>query len=210
MGRVDRIGSIFKEGSMPANRFTPAILLLVFTFVPTVGCGSRSEVIEKLDPSSAERLANVPRGTNVVISCLMTEPVGELSLEDGSRELVRTTNAVAIEVPKEDLESLKGFGDAERIAVWGSNPNVQRMTPRLQAAILEAWETDPYREISIMLRFSPGTENTRELLENSGVFPRTVAGIVATVSTDATSVFRILQLQELETLELPRQLTPSR
>jgi len=195
---------------MPANRLTLAILLLVFTFVLAAGCGSRSEVIEKLDPSSAERLNNIPDGTKVVISCLMTKPVGDLSLEDGSRELVRTTNAVVIEVPKKDLESLKGFGDSERIAVWGSDPNVQRMTPRLQAAILEAWETDPFRELSVMLRFTPGTENARELLEKNDVFPRTVAGIVATVSADAASIFRILQLQELDTMELPRQLTPSR
>jgi hypothetical protein len=174
-----------------------------------LGCGSRSDVLEKMDPSSAERLAGLTEDMRVVLACKMPTLPETLKLPDGGRELARSGNAVLFEVPRLDLEGLEGFGDAEMISVWGEMKEVQKMDHELQKKNLEAWSEDPGRKLSMRARFKPGTQNLRAVLDGAGVKPRTVAGIVVTVTADCSGVLRMIQLPDLVTLSNPRELQPN-
>ena len=191
-----------------AKRVMPVFAVLVPVLLLT-GCGSRSEVIENLDPSSAQILMGVPPGMNVVLASRMEELPATLVLPAGGREITRSGSTVLFEVPREDVEKLEGFGDVLSMAVWGGTAHVDKMDHQLQSLLLESEDGETDAEFSVMARFAAGTENIGELLEAAGVQSRTTAGIVVTITTNAEGIFRMLQITELEILKNPRQLTPT-
>jgi hypothetical protein len=172
-------------------------------------CGSRSEVIESLDPSSAQILMGVPAGMNVVLACTMEELPETLELPEGGSEIARSGNSVLFEVPRDEVEKLKGFGSAQSMTVWGGAAHVKKMDHQLQSLLLDNEVSQEEAEFSIMARFAPGTEGINELLEAAGVQSRTTAGIVVTITANAHGIFRMLQINELEVLKNPRQLNPT-
>jgi hypothetical protein len=191
-----------------AKQVLPALAVLVSVLLLT-GCGPRSEVIESLDPSSAQILIGVPPGMNVVLACKLDPLPTTLELPAGGREIARSGNTVLFEVPRDNVEELKGFGDAVTMAVWGGTAHIKKMDHQLQSLLLESADSQKESEYSVMARFTPGTENIGELLEAAGVQSRTTAGIVVTITSDAEGIFRMLQIKELEILKNPRQLSPT-
>jgi len=172
-------------------------------------CGGETSIIQNLDPASGQRLAGISEDMGVVISCQMEKLPEKESLDEGVREMARAQTSILIEVPRGDIETLSGFGDAGKVTIWGDARNVNKIGVRLQSAVLEAWDNDPYQELSMLARFKPGTNNVGELLTSAGVKPRTVAGIVATISADAAGIFQVIQLEELETLSPSQELRPN-
>lgn len=190
------------------NRVLSAFAVLMPALLLT-GCGSRSEVVEHLDPSSAQILMGVPSGMNVVLAAKMEELPETLDLPAGGREIARSGNTVLFEVPKTEVEGLKGFGGVLSMAVWGGTTHLKKMDHQLQSLLLNSADSGNPGDFSIMARFSPGTENIGKLLETAGVRSRTTAGIVVTITANAEEIFRLLQIEELEVLKNPRKLTPS-
>lgn len=194
--------------STASTRVLP-VLAVLMTVLLLTGCGSRSEVVESLDPASAQILMGVPPGMNVVLAAKMEELPETLELPAGGREIARSGNTVLFEVPNAEVEGLKGFGETLSLTVWGGTADLKKMDHRLQSLLLESADSGNQSDFSIMARFTPGTENISELLETAGVRSRTTAGIVVTITANSAEIFRLLQIEQLEVLKNPRKLTPS-
>lgn len=181
---------------------------MVLAFV-VAGCGGGSDAAKEMTPESVSRLDAIGETENLVLSLSMDKVPESLPLLSG-RELERHGGELLVEIPKDAFEGFQALSGVKKMAVWGKAANVRKMDHWLQAQVLDSWATGTPPAINCLARFEPGTENLRETLEGMGVQVGTVAGVVVTLDADAKTVLDIVNMPELDSINQPRQMTPSR
>ena len=189
-------------------RFHQTVLHVAATVAVTVSLTACSGGDAEIDPLSSNRLDKITESQFMVISCKMNTIPEVFPLEGKGRELARTDNAILVEIPRSDYESVVGTDGVKKVAVWGEAGNVRKLDHWLRVQLLDAWTADRTREMSCLVRFKNGSTGLKEKLEEVGAHPRTVAGIVVTVEAGPEAILDMLAIPELEEIKQPRLLNP--
>ena len=160
-------------------RFHPTAFWVAGAVAVTVwltACQGGSSSADKIDLPSNDRLAQITEGQLMVMSCKMKTVPEPFPLGEKGRELARAVNAILVEVPRSDYQSVLETDGVKKVAVWGAASDVRKLDHWLQIQLLNAWASDRAMEISCLARFKNGSTGLKEKLEAVVARPRTVAG----------------------------------
>ncbi len=190
---------------LPKPRMGLAGFAVAMALVAAAASCAEEGVVKNMDRVSRERLQGIPEDATVLVS-VRAESIPEAlpALGEKGHEIMRTPDALLVEILHRDVSELNAIPGIEDAAYWAPGEAAGRIDGWFRRRLLTAWAAGDTTAIAVTVTFSGGAEAARSALTAAGAEVRTVAGPVATLAAPPKALFRVLAVPGLQSLQGPR------
>lgn len=201
-----------QQSRSPLLRSRPMVIGSVAVFLATAGivqCRPKGSLEDLMDDDSMTRMSSVPRNGNVVLSLHGNAPWPDVVRNDSVTVVGQGADFVLVRAPVRVIERMPSDG-AARVVLWGEGGILRRIPNDLRQSLLDRLASAERSEepISLIAEFDESDENLRRRLIETGASPRSVIGRIVTLDAPPRAVFRILAMNSLIRIDLPRVYRP--